>query len=47
MGTAKVIKPAQLLDKDTAKSSLMIATVPLLVFIFIQFADIGLMEIFL
>ena len=33
MGMAKVIKPAQLLDKDPAKLSHMIAGVPLLVMI--------------
>lgn len=58
MGMLKVIEPAQLLDKDLTKLSCMMVTVPLLVLIFtccilgrllifVQFGDIGLMEIFL
>ena len=57
MGTAEVIKPAQLFDKDPAKLSRMMAATPPLVsispvaylgdLIFVLFGNTGLMEKFL
>lgn len=57
-GTAKVIKPAQPLDKDPAMMSYMMAAMPLFSLfttcfvirghlIFVQFGDIGLIKNFL
>ena len=58
MGTAKVLKPAQLVDKDSTKLSIMMVAVPLFVLIFlgcklrgllilVHLGDIGLMGNFL